>query len=125
MIVVQPAQGAGSRWTRSARRSRASRCSIADDGEILVRGELVMHGYWRNDAETNARPAATAGSYTGDIGRDRREGRIKITDRKKDIIVNDKGDNVAPQKVEGMLTLAARDRPGDDRRRQEAPICRR
>ncbi|MDY7814037.1 AMP-binding protein, partial [Burkholderia pseudomallei] len=43
--------------------------------------------------------------YTGDIGHIDEKGRIKITDRKKDIIVNDKGDNVAPQKVEGMLTL--------------------
>jgi long-chain acyl-CoA synthetase len=43
--------------------------------------------------------------HTGDIGLIDEKGRIKITDRKKDIIVNDKGDNVAPQKVEGMLTL--------------------
>jgi len=77
---------------------------IADDGEILVRGELVMHGYWRNDAET-ARVLKDGWLHTGDIGLIDAEGRIKITDRKKDIIVNDKGDNVAPQKIEGMLTL--------------------
>lgn len=77
---------------------------IADDGEILVRGELVMHGYWRNDAET-ARVLKDGWLHTGDIGIIDERGRIKITDRKKDIIVNDKGDNVAPQKVEGMLTL--------------------
>ncbi|MDZ4139737.1 MAG: long-chain fatty acid--CoA ligase [Erythrobacter sp.] len=85
---------------------------IAEDGEILVRGELVMHGYWRNEAETartlqpdpkdqNARPWL----HTGDIGHLDNKGRIVITDRKKDMIVNDKGDNIAPQKVEGMLTL--------------------
>lgn len=77
---------------------------IAEDGEILVRGELVMHGYWRNEAET-ARVLKDGWLHTGDIGLIDERGRIKITDRKKDIIVNDKGDNVAPQKVEGMLTL--------------------
>ncbi|RYD49523.1 MAG: long-chain fatty acid--CoA ligase [Sphingomonadales bacterium] len=77
---------------------------IAEDGEILVRGELVMHGYWRNDEET-ARVLKDGWLHTGDIGLIDAKGRIQITDRKKDIIVNDKGDNVAPQKVEGMLTL--------------------
>ena len=77
---------------------------IADDGEILVRGELVMHGYWRNEAET-ARVLRDGWLHTGDIGLIDAAGRIKITDRKKDLIINDKGDNVAPQKVEGMLTL--------------------
>ena len=85
---------------------------IAEDGEILVRGELVTQGYWRNEAETArvlkpdpAEPDKGAWLHTGDIGVIDEAGRIKITDRKKDIIVNDKGDNVAPQKVEGMLTL--------------------
>jgi len=77
---------------------------IAEDGEILVRGELVMLGYWRNEAETD-RVIKDGWLHTGDIGHLDEKGRIKITDRKKDIIVNDKGDNVAPQKVEGMLTL--------------------
>ena len=83
---------------------------IADDGEILCRGELVMHGYWRNAAETDRtlKPIEDGGEpwlHTGDIGHLDGHGRIVITDRKKDMIVNDKGDNVAPQKVEGMLTL--------------------
>lgn len=77
---------------------------IADDGEILVRGELVMHGYWRNPEET-ARVLKDGWLHIGDIGIIDKKGRIKITDRKKDLIINDKGDNVAPQKVEGMLTL--------------------
>ncbi|SNS51571.1 long-chain acyl-CoA synthetase [Sphingomonas laterariae] len=77
---------------------------IAEDGEILVRGELVMHGYWRNEEET-ARVLKDGWLHTGDVGHIDDCGRIVITDRKKDIIVNDKGDNVAPQKVEGMLTL--------------------
>ena len=77
---------------------------IAEDGEILVKGELVMHGYWRNAAET-ARVLQDGWLHTGDIGEIDSAGRIRITDRKKDLIINDKGDNVAPAKVEGMLTL--------------------
>ena len=77
---------------------------IAEDGEILVRGELVMHGYWRNDEET-AKAIQNGWLHTGDIGHFDDRGRIMITDRKKDMIVNDKGDNVSPQKLEGMLTL--------------------
>jgi long-chain acyl-CoA synthetase len=77
---------------------------IAEDGEILVRGELVMKGYWRNEALTD-RTVVDGWLHTGDVGHLDARGRIVITDRKKDIIVNDKGDNVAPQKVEGMLTL--------------------
>jgi len=77
---------------------------IAEDGEILVRGENVMHGYWRNDAET-ARVLVDGWLHTGDVGHLDERNRIVITDRKKDLIVNDKGDNVSPQRVEGMLTL--------------------
>ena len=92
---------------------------IAEDGEILVRGELVMLGYWRNEEET-AKTIVDGWLHTGDIGHFDDKGRIVITDRKKDIIVNDKGDNIAPQKLEGMLTLQPRDRPGDGQRRQPA-----
>ena len=77
---------------------------IAEDGELLVRGEQVMQGYWRNKAET-ARAVVDGWLHTGDIGHLDDAGRIVITDRKKDMIVNDKGDNISPQRVEGMLTL--------------------
>ena len=77
---------------------------IAEDGEIMVRGELVMHGYWRNEEET-ARVLKDGWLATGDVGHFDAKGRIVITDRKKDLIVNDKGDNVSPQRIEGMLTL--------------------
>ena len=77
---------------------------IAEDGEILVRGELVMLGYWRNEPMTD-RTIIDGWLHTGDVGHIDEKGRIVITDRKKDLIVNDKGDNVAPAKVEGMLTL--------------------
>ncbi|PLK27249.1 long-chain fatty acid--CoA ligase [Novosphingobium sp. TH158] len=82
---------------------------IAEDGEILVRGELVMEGYWHNKEETQKalEPDGEGGHWlhTGDIGHIDDKGRIVITDRKKDMIVNDKGDNVSPQRIEGMLTL--------------------
>ncbi len=77
---------------------------IAEDGEICVRGELVMKGYWRNEADT-ALAIRDGWLHTGDIGHLDEDQHIVITDRKKDIIVNDKGDNVSPQRVEGMLTL--------------------
>ena len=76
----------------------------------MVRGEQVMHGYWRNPEES-ARvlqdPGDGTGAWlaTGDVGHLDTKGRIVITDRKKDLIINDKGDNVSPQRVEGMLTL--------------------
>jgi long-chain acyl-CoA synthetase len=95
---------AGLRMDTVGRPMKGVEVKIADDGEILVRGELVMHGYWNNEAET-ARVLKDGWLHTGDIGEFDKKGRIKITDRKKDIIVNDKGENIAPQKIEGMLTL--------------------
>ncbi|MXO60454.1 AMP-binding protein [Altererythrobacter salegens] len=77
---------------------------IAKDGEILIKGELVMLGYWR-DPEATAKTVVDGWLHTGDIGHFDDKGRIVITDRKKDIIVNDKGDNIAPQRLESMLTL--------------------
>ena len=77
---------------------------IAEDGEILIRGPIVMPGYW-GKPEATAETIVDGWLHTGDIGHLDEKNRIVITDRKKDMIVNDKGDNVSPQKVEGMLTL--------------------
>jgi long-chain acyl-CoA synthetase len=75
---------------------------LAEDGEILVHGDLVMDGYW-------GLPDATAAAirdgwlHTGDIGTLDDEGYLRITDRKKDMIVLSGGENVSPAKIEGML----------------------
>jgi long-chain acyl-CoA synthetase len=77
---------------------------IADDGEILVRGDLLMKGYWENKHETNE-TIKDGWLHTGDIGQMDDQNYIQITDRKKDIIVNSGGDNISPQRIEGFLTL--------------------
>ena len=74
---------------------------IADDGEILIKGENVMLGYWRNEEETN-KVLKNGWLYTGDIG-EFEDGFLKITDRKKDIIITPGGDNISPTKIENDL----------------------
>jgi long-chain acyl-CoA synthetase len=75
---------------------------IAEDGEILVKGENVMLGYWNNTLETN-NVIKDGWLHTGDIGI-LEDGFLKITDRKKDILITPGGDNISPVKIESELT---------------------
>ena len=74
---------------------------IANDGEILIKGENVMLGYWNNKKETS-QVLKNEWLYTGDIGYFE-NGYLRITDRKKDIIITAGGDNISPIKIENDL----------------------
>ena len=83
---------------------KTNEVKISNDGEILVRGENVMLGYWNKKDETNE-VVKDGWLHTGDIGEFTKEGNLKITDRKKEIIVNLGGDNISPSKIENLLCL--------------------
>ena len=74
---------------------------IAEDGEILIKGPNVMQGYYKMKKQMKSIPMI--GSTTGDIGEIDADGYLKITDRKKDIIVTSGGDNISPAKIENLL----------------------
>ena len=83
---------------------KGTKVKIADDGEILVSGENVMNGYW-NDPKATSSTLINGWVHTGDIGEMDEEGYLKITDRKKDIIVNAGGDNISPSRIEEKLNI--------------------
>ena len=83
---------------------KTNQVRIAEDGEILVKGENVMLGYWNMKKETEE-ILKNGWLHTGDIGEITNDGNLKITDRKKEIIVNLGGDNISPSKIENMLCL--------------------
>ena len=83
---------------------KGNEVKIAGDGEILVKGENVMLGYW-NKKEDTEKIIKNGWLHTGDIGEiDHEDGYLKITDRKKDIIVSAGGDNISPAKIENLLS---------------------
>ncbi|MCE2516497.1 MAG: long-chain fatty acid--CoA ligase [Alphaproteobacteria bacterium] len=77
---------------------------LTDETEIIVRGDLLMKGYWKDKAATDE-TIVNGWLHTGDLGSIDDNGFITITGRKKDIIVNSGGDNIAPSRVEGILTM--------------------
>jgi len=83
---------------------KTNEVKIADDGEILVKGENVMLGYWNMEKETKD-IIINGWLHTGDIGEITTDGNLKITDRKKEIIVSLGGDNISPSKIENLLCL--------------------
>ena len=83
---------------------KGTQVKIANDGEILVSGENIMNGYW-NDPESTASTVIDGWVHTGDIGEFDDDHYLKITDRKKDIIVNAGGDNISPSRVEEKLNI--------------------
>ena len=83
---------------------KTNQVKIARDGEILVKGENIMLGYWNMKNETE-KVIRNEWLHTGDIGEITKDGNLKITDRKKEIIVNLGGDNISPSKIENLLSL--------------------
>lgn len=79
--------------------------SFGQDGEILVRSEALFTEYLKNKEETEKALDSEGWFHTGDIGHFTVDGYLKITDRKKDIIITSGGKNVAPQKIENLLKI--------------------
>jgi long-chain acyl-CoA synthetase len=79
--------------------------ALADDGEVLVKGPNVMEGYWKKPEETDKVFDADGWFKTGDIGTVDADGFLTLTDRKKEILVNAYGKNIAPAPIEGALKM--------------------
>jgi long-chain acyl-CoA synthetase len=79
---------------------------LADDGEVLLRGPSVFQGYWRNPEATRAAFTEDGWLRTGDVGALGPDGQLEIVDRKKDIIINSAGKNIAPSEIENRLRFS-------------------
>ena len=101
-IFVNPANGA--RNGTVGRACPGAEAKIDEDGEILLRGPTVFTGYLNLDADTSASLTPDGWFRTGDVGSLSSDGYLKITDRKKDLLITAGGKNIAPQKIENLLT---------------------
>ncbi len=80
-------------------------CKLADDGEILLKGETLFAGYYRDESATR-RAVVDGWLHTGDVGEFDGDGRLTITDRKKDILITSGGKNIAPSEIENRLKVS-------------------
>ena len=81
-----------------------SRCVVAEDGELEVKGPNIFKEYWRNPEETKATFTPDGFYRTGDIGEINEEGRVTITDRKKELIITSGGKNIASAPIVNLLS---------------------
>jgi long-chain acyl-CoA synthetase len=100
---------------------------IADDGEILIKGPMVMKGYWNKPTETAEAISPDGWFHTGDIGHLDEDGYLFITDRKKELIVTSGGKNIAPTHLENLFNIdpfvEAAVVVGNDRKFLSALLC--